>query len=276
MCQEGNLRVAPGAFEVVETVGAIAPARVMFLGTAPLFSFGYDEMRQFAVRSVAAVKALAIPILALTTTVHGAGYGRDSGESLQQLVRGFMEGLDGRDSPAIERIIFVTNSEREERLLSAALADIKSSGLGSPRMVGSAVQDLKPAGVKKHVFVAMPYADEFENVYDFGIYPAVRNCGFICEKVDQSHFTGDILARIKHGLETAAVVIADLTSSRPNVYLEVGYAWGRGTKVIFLARKGEDLHFDVSTHKCLYYGKFSQLAKDLEALLRGLEASGEI
>jgi hypothetical protein len=219
---------------------------------------------------------LATPIRVLTTTVHGAGYGLDSVESLQQLVRGFVEGLDRRDSPAIERIIFVTNSEREERLLSGALADMRSSGVAAPGTAGSAVQDLKPAGAKKHVFVAMPYADEFENVYEFGIYPAVRNCGFICEKVNEAHFTGDILARIKQGLATAAVVVADLTSSRPNVYLEVGYAWGRGTKVIFLARKGEDLHFDVSTHKCIYYGKFTQLAKDLEALLRGLEASGEI
>lgn len=81
LCQEGQLRVAPGAFEVVETCGAIASARVMFLGTAPLYSFGYDEMRQFAFRSVAAVKTLATPIRVLTTTVHDAGYGLDSVES---------------------------------------------------------------------------------------------------------------------------------------------------------------------------------------------------
>src|SRR6185295_12459413 len=89
----------------------------------------------------------------------------------------------------------------------------------------------KPGGPdreKKVVFVAMPYADEFENVYEYGIYPAVRQCGFICEKVNEAHFTGDILQRIRHGIETASIVIADLTHARPNVYLEVGYAWGHG------------------------------------------------
>ena len=83
-------------------------------------------------------------------------------------------------------------------------------------------------------------------------------------------------ARIRKDITTASIVIADLTQARPNVYLEVGYAWGHGTRVIFLARKGEDLHFNVSGHRCIYYGKFSPLATELEQLLRGLEASGEI
>lgn len=108
------------------------------------------------------------------------------------------------------------------------------------------------------------------------IYPAVRNCGFICERVDETHFTGDILARIRNGIETAAIVIADLSQGRPNVYLEVGYAWGRNKPVIFLARKGEEPHFDVRGHRCLFYGRFKDLAQDLEDLMRGLEAAGEI
>jgi hypothetical protein len=59
------------------------------------------------------------------------------------------------------------------------------------------------------------------------------------------------------------------------VYLEVGYAWGRGVPVIFVAKKGEQLHFDVSTHRCIFYGRFSQFAKDLEKLIRGIEAMKE-
>jgi len=119
----------------------------------------------------------------------------------------------------------------------------------------------------------MPYSEEFENVYECEIYHAVRNCGLICEKVDKTHFTGDILARIRKGIETASIVIADLTHARPNVYLEVVSAWGHGTRVIFLARKREELQFNVSGHQCIYYGKFSQLATELKQLLRGLEVS---
>jgi hypothetical protein len=129
------------------------------------------------------------------------------------------------------------------------------------------------AGEKGRVFVAMPFSEAFENVYEFGIYPAVRSCGLICERVDEAHFTGDVLARIRDGIESASLVIADLSEGRPNVYLEVGYAWGKGIPVIFVAQKGEKLHFDVSTHRCLFYGRFAKFAEDLEQLIRGLDAS---
>jgi len=70
-------------------------------------------------------------------------------------------------------------------------------------------------------------------------------------------------ARIRKGIKTASIVIADLTQARPNVYLEVGYAWGHGTRVIFLARKGEDLHFNVSGHRCIYYANSVSLPQSL-------------
>ena len=301
LCTEKDLELEPGDYSIVQTRGVIAPSRVMFLGTKPLAAFGYDEMQHFARRFIEVLAGLALPLRVVTTTVHGSGYGLDSGESLQRLIRGFQEGLVKARQTRIEKIVFLTLGEREERTLSSVLAGMvsspntitttlqgtdmgaKLSGAGansSPEIVktqdGDQAKRVRSGVDKKRVFVAMPYSDEFENVFEFGIYPAVRNCGFICEKVDEAHFTGDVLARIKGGIETASIVIADLTQARPNVYLEVGYAWGRGTRVIFLARKGEILHFDVSTHRCVYYGKFTELSKNLEQLLRGLEASGEI
>lgn len=303
LCQEKDLKLKPGDYAIIETKGLIAPARVMFLGTPGLSAFSYDEMQYFARRAVEVLAKLALPLNVVTTTVHGSGYGLDGGESLQRLIRGFEEGFSEAPSAIIRKIVFVTLGERAKRTLASVLADMNLPARtltptpkriqdaapqssepvkidsGPESLHSESVEEPKQAGSapdKKRVFVAMPYSDEFENVYEFGIYPAVRNCGFICEKVDKTHFTGDILFRIKQGIETASIVIADLTQARPNVYLEVGYAWGRGTRVIFLARKGEDLHFDVSTHRCLYYGKFTQLAEDLEQLLRGLEVSGEI
>ena len=116
----------------------------------------------------------------------------------------------------------------------------------------------------------MPFSEEMEDVYEYGIYAPVRNCGLICEKTNESAYTGDFLQRIKDRIETANLVVAEMTGSRPNVYLEVGYAWGKGVPVIFLARKGEQLHFDVSRHRCIYYTSIRQLGHELEKLLRGL------
>jgi hypothetical protein len=251
-------------------------------------------MDVFARRAIEKIMDLDLPVHILTTTVHGTGYGLDGGEALQRLVRGFRDALSPYRTEGIQRITFLTLEKREARMLNAALesAAISDADPTATNRTGQAhgpaakplfrakdaeslapsVSPEIPAIRKRRVFVAMPFSEEFQNVYEFGIYPAVRNCGLICERVDETHFTGDILGRIRDGIEAAVFVVADLTEGRPNVYLEVGYAWGRGVPVIFVARKGEKLHFDVSTHRCIFYGRFSKFAKDLEELIRGIEA----
>ncbi len=313
VCTEGELQPRPGESAVVETAGATAPRRVLFLGTPPLFSFTYDEMEVFARRAVEQIAVLGLPVQVLTTTVPGTKFGLDGGEVLQRLVRGFRDGLSQHKLGAIERITFLTLGKRAERMLGMALAAIENSARTIPNTAATArprplegvegayerIEGLverepeppptsagpQPAAIslpalpgaaaagKKRVFVAMPFSEEFENVYEFGIYPAVRDCGFICERVDQTPFSGDVVTRIQGGIEAADLVIADLTEARPNVYLEVGYAWGKGIPVIFVAKKGEKLHFDVSGHRCVYYGNFKRFEVDLKELLRGLEGS---
>jgi hypothetical protein len=303
VCRQAELRRAPGDFVCLETNATIAPQRVMFLGAPPLRSFNYGEMEVFARRAIEIVADLDLPVRTVTTTVHGTGYGLDGGESLERLVRGFRTGLANHPSVRIETITFLTLRQREERMLSAALESV-AADQAVPAPAARAADGTRPRRVpaarptsrgsvarrsdapvvasrgisavsKRRVFVAMPFAEEFQNVYEFGIYPAVRNCGYICERVDEAHFTGDILGRIRASIESSALIVADLTEARPNVYLEVGYAWGRGIPVICVARKGEKLHFDVSTHRCVFYGRFTQFAKDLEELIRGIEAMRE-
>jgi hypothetical protein len=64
-------------------------------------------------------------------------------------------------------------------------------------------------------------------------------------------------------------VIADLTGANANVFLEAGYAWGRGRPTLFICRKtdGENpqLPFDVGNHRCLFY----EDATELEELMKG-------
>jgi hypothetical protein len=281
VCAQKDLQPAPGEVVVFETDGAIAPKRVMFVGTPPLHGFTYEQMRRFARTAIEHIASLKEPIQTITTTIHGTGYGLDGGESLQRLVQGFREGLATHNDTSIEKVIFVSLGEREARMLSAIRLVGERRGDNRPGTSRTGRREREPSTAtppsarqaveKKRVFVAMPFAEEFENVYEFGIYPAVRNCGFICERVDEVHFTGDILTRIREGIESASLVIADLTEARPNVYLEVGYAWGRKVPVICVARKGEKLHFDVTTHRCIFYGRFSQFAKDLEELIRGIQ-----
>ena len=310
LCTLEEIQPEPGEAVFVEAAGRIAPAAVMFLGTVNLGRFKYEQMEQFAARAVELLAERHHPVATLTTTVHGVGYGLDAGESLQSLVRGFRAGLARRPLPALRRVTFVERHERTARILAAALAEVARgsgadlapataprgpgaaparSGNGraakpdespvasAPVPAAAAAAAAAPAVAKEHVFVAMPFSEEFEDVYEYGIYRVVRELGYVCEKVDAVSFTGDILKRIKQRIRTARFVIADLSDARPNVSLEVGYAWGRKRPVILLARDEKDLHFDVKLHRCLFYRSIRQLSKDLEKLILELygPAGGE-
>jgi hypothetical protein len=123
---------------------------------------------------------------------------------------------------------------------------------------------------KPRAFVAMPFSDEMEDVFYYGIQSPVRQLGYICERVDQEAFTGDILEQVKMRIENAEIVIADLTGSNPNVYLEVGYAWGKGRPTVLVANKKDELKFDVRGQKCLRYQNIKDLDKLLTSELKGL------
>lgn len=123
---------------------------------------------------------------------------------------------------------------------------------------------------KPRAFVAMPFSKEMEDVFYYGIQGPVRQLGYICERVDQSAFTGDILEQVKMRIETAEIVIADLTGANPNVYLEVGYAWGKGRPTVLVANERDELKFDVHGQKCLKYQSIRDLENLITTELKGL------
>ncbi|TPE58555.1 hypothetical protein FJQ54_15955 [Sandaracinobacter neustonicus] len=60
---------------------------------------------------------------------------------------------------------------------------------------------------------------------------------------DHARIDDEIFAK----LHRASVVVADITGSRPNCFLELGYALGRSIPTIVTARDGSDTPFDIKT-----------------------------
>lgn len=118
----------------------------------------------------------------------------------------------------------------------------------------------------------MPYVEEMLDIYEFGIYEPIIAAGCYCERCDRSIYTGNVLDRIKEHIASSALVIADVTGSNPNVYLELGYAWGKEVPTLHIAKSGQELIFDVKTHKCVYYTNITDLRKKLTALIPELIA----
>lgn len=274
VCQEADISPAIGEQALVSANGAVAADRVLFLGTPRLREFRYKEMRLFARRAIEVIGEQRLPVRVLTTTVHGAGYGLDVEEALQAMIFGFQQGLAACPLPQLEQIIFVERNARRCELLQSLLSDVEIVSAPANHTAAPPKPSPEPAK-KKCVFVAMPFAEEFEDVYQFGIYGTVRKCGYVCEKVDESVFAGSIVDRIIDGIQNASFVIADLTLEKPNVYLEVGYAWGMKKPVLLVAREGQRLHFDLSHHKCLFYKTIGKLAESLEASILELFGPGD-
>jgi hypothetical protein len=129
---------------------------------------------------------------------------------------------------------------------------------------------------KPHIFVAMPFADEAGDLFHYGIQTSISSCSYLCERIDQIPSVGDILAKIKDRIKTAAFVVAELTGANPNVYLEVGYAWGLGVPTILLIHKDKiaDLRFDVAGQRCITYSSIHDLEVKLTTELSALTNTG--
>jgi hypothetical protein len=210
----------------------------------------------------------------ISMTMHGVGYGLDERESFLSQIAGLSDAIvDGSIPSGFKQVTIVehnpTRAERINRILGEySFTKIMKVDRVSPK---SKIDAGIISNSKPHIFIAMPFSEDMEDVYIFGIQGPVNAAGYLCERLDRVSFTGDILERIKSRIETASLVIADLTGSNANVYLEVGYAWGKNRPTLLLAKSGDELKFDVKGQRCIIYKNIAELAKKLEADLRALQ-----
>jgi hypothetical protein len=265
---------APGDFALVDSAHNLASPHVLFVGVSPLSHFEYQEIRAFANRTIEIIARELPATEHLAMTMHGVGYGLDEREAFLSQIAGLWEAASRL--PALRKVTIAERNQARARrlqaLLESAILSIRAAklpaGTRGPIESGSPPPASLDAGkasrAKPHIFVAMPFGKELEDTYVFGIQGPANAAGFLCERVDMVTFTGDILERIKNRIQTAALVIAELTGANANVYLEVGYAWGLNRPVLLLIRQGEELKFDVKGQRCIIYENIVDLARRLQ------------
>jgi len=282
-----TMRPKPGDYRLLKDVPGIASRLLLFVGVPPLYQFGYGEIRDFARRCLEVLAAGAPQIETLTVTLHGAGYGLDETEAFESELAGFWDAISARDYPAaLKQISVVEQDERTCKRLQSVLQDLfpsttlhQKSGLRM-QIEPEQTERLRATGYasdsKPHAFVAMPFREDMDDVYHYGIQAAVKEAGFLCERADLSAFTGDVMQWVRERIQSAALVVADLTGANPNVYLEVGYAWGREKPTILLAKDAPPSQFDARGHRCLVYKRIQDLEASLTAELKDLRQAGRI
>lgn len=279
----------------LETHQSIHAPHVLFVGVPHLLKFGYQKIREFSVTVLNFLAQKAPTTRHLAMTIHGPGYGLDEVESLLSQFAGYLQVIwNGRVPSELKYISIVEiNSNRVKRLRYGFEKNV--SGMENVSKIGNrwayrlevpkksknrlkkylrGTTSIESAGAKSvekpHVFVAMPFRKDMEDIFYYGIQRAVHANDLLCERVDQEAFTGDILERVKKKIETATVVIAELSGANPNVYLEVGYAWGKNIPTILLVKKNDELRFDVRGQRCLKYEIIKELEEALTKELTGL------
>jgi hypothetical protein len=156
------------------------------------------------------------------------------------------------------------------KLIVSLKAGAERKGIDIGLIKKRIIEEEKYKAKKPHLFIAMPFTKDMEDIFYYGIQRAVDANDYVCKRMDKEYFTGDIIEQIKNNIITSAAVIAELSNSNPNVYLEVGYAWGKEIPTILLIQDSKELSFDVRGQRCLIYNTIKSLedllTKELEEL----------
>jgi predicted Rossmann-fold nucleotide-binding protein len=105
------------------------------------------------------------------------------------------------------------------------------------------------------------------------ISSAVEAAGYKPLDLKNASFTGSVLDAIRHQIESATTVVADLTDHRPNVYYEAGIAFALRKRTVLLiqsddGRVPEKVPFDLRAQQIVSYRDAEALRSQLAEMLR--------
>lgn len=234
-------------------------------------------------------------ITSVATAVHGPGAGLDVSEAMEKMIMAFASELQARGVPGgLNEIIFIEKDKSVfERLRQRIAFLVRTNVLlyndsQTYLVTGGSATKAEAFGTdtieltKKHVFVAMPFDRNFDDVYLYCIKQAVEKNGRVSERTDQEFFTGDIIERIKMRIVDSELIIADISGNNPNVFYEIGLADGMGLlnlaknsgesktakKIIFITQE-EKAPFDIQNQNRIKYDRLAihDLEEKLEAAI---------
>lgn len=109
-------------------------------------------------------------------------------------------------------------------------------------------------GANDSCFVMQPFVSPLGDYYEKIYRPAIEKAGLRPIRADAEIFaTGKIMDQVWHGINTAKVLVAELTTRNPNVFYELGLAHAMKKPVVLVSAKEEDVPFDLQHIRVIYY-----------------------
>lgn len=118
-------------------------------------------------------------------------------------------------------------------------------------------------------FVLIPFASEFDDLYELGIKAAATEVGIVAERLDEQLFAEGMMERIYRQIEAADIIVAEMTGQNPNVFYEVGYAHAKDKLCILQTSEAKDIPFDLKHRRHIVHR--GSIAGCKEALIENLQ-----
>lgn len=116
------------------------------------------------------------------------------------------------------------------------------------------ISNLKYEIKKPKVFIVMQFTEKYNNLYNDIIKRVCDEFNLEPIRVDEIYSTSMIINDIKNQIENCKFVIAEITPDNPNVFFEVGFAFGIKKDIILICdSERPKLPFDVSGFRTLFY-----------------------
>lgn len=125
----------------------------------------------------------------------------------------------------------------------------------------------------------MPFEEPFDAIYASLISPALVTAGYEVRRADSVLDQQNVLRDILTGIDTADLIVADLTGLNPNVFYELGIAHGLGIPTVMLTQNIDDIPFDLRAYRVKEYSDRFDKAETLKASLTEIaaeHAKGEV
>jgi ActR/RegA family two-component response regulator len=129
--------------------------------------------------------------------------------------------------------------------------------------VREAVDDAEKQRQEPFVFVLMPFAPEYKDVYEDVVKKVIENEGLACIRADDLFKPHRIMNDIRRCIREAKFIAADLSGKNPNVFYEVGMAHAVGQTVLLLTQSMDDVPPKLRDVRCIMYEDTLEGAKRL-------------
>ena len=130
------------------------------------------------------------------------------------------------------------------------------------------VSEIMNTNKSETCFVAIPFEEEFWNVYKKVYEPVIIECGMIPKITYNLYGEAYLLERIFEEINNAELMIADLTKNNPNVTFEVGIAQCLLTPVLITTQTPDELPFDLHHYIAIKYSDNDNGLENLKSKLK--------